>query len=139
MKRIILMSVLAIAGTQGFSQQQSSGLKQYMLIVRYRTDAPAPSADVMKTNGQHWGEFIGDLAKSGKLVSGLRPQQAGRTITGQDKTVQENAYMGDKAVVSAFFVVKAATLDEATATAKKVPIYELGGSVEIREVINNAN
>jgi|SRR6185437_2881109 len=139
MKRFIVMVVLAIACAQGFAQQQSGDAKQYMLIVRYRTDTPAPSVDLMKTNGQHWGEFIGDLAKSGKLVSGLRPQQAGRTITGRDKTVQENAYMGDKAVVSAFFVVKAASLDEATEIAKKVPIYELGGSVEIREVMNNAN
>jgi hypothetical protein len=110
-----------------------------MLIVRYRTDAPAPSADLMKTNGQHWEEFIGDLAKSGKLLSGVRPQQTGRTITGQDKTVQESAYVGDKTVVSAFFVVKAASLDDATEIAKKVPIYELGGSVEIREVMNSTN
>ncbi|PUZ24949.1 hypothetical protein DCC81_11570 [Chitinophaga parva] len=138
MKRFILMGVLVIACTQGFSQQQSDVAKEYMLIVRYRTNAPAPSADVVKTNGQHWGEFIGDLAKSGKLVSGLRPKPTGRTITGQDKTVQESAYMGDKPVVSAFFVVKAASLDEATEIAKQVPIYELGGSVEIREVMNDA-
>lgn len=130
---------LVIACVHGFAQQQGGGSKQFMLIVRYRTDAPAPGADVVKSNGQKWGEFIGDLAKSGKLVSGLRPQQAGRMITGQDKTVQESAYIGDKALVSAFFVVKAASLDEATEIARKVPIYELGGSVEIKEVMNNAN
>jgi hypothetical protein len=64
---------------------------------------------------------------------------AGRTISGNDKVVQEGAYVGDKAVESAFFVVKAANLDEATEIPKKCPIYELGGSVEIREVMNMAN
>jgi len=139
MKKFLLMVGLAIACIRGFAQQQGGDSKQFMLIVRYRTDAPAPSAELMKTNGEHWGQFIADVAKSGKLVSGLRPQQTGRTIAGHDKTVQESAYVGDKAVVSAFFVVKAASLDEATEIAKKVPIYEMGGSVEIREIMNNSN
>ena len=131
------MAGLVIASAQGFAQQGS--VKQFMLIVRYRTDAPAPDAELIKTNGQHWGAFIGDLAKSGTLVTGLRPQQTGRTIAGKDKVVQEGAYAGDKAVVSSFFVVKAGSLDEATEIAKRCPIYELGGSVEIREVMNMAN
>jgi hypothetical protein len=138
MKKMLFMAGLILACAQGFAQQGGAA-KQFMLIVRYRTDAPAPDADLMKSNGQHWSMFISDLAKSGALVSGLRPQQEGRTISGKDKVVQETAYMGDKAVLSAFFVVKAASLDEATDIAKKCPIYELGGSVEIREVMNNAN
>lgn len=136
---MLLMAGLLITCAQGFAQQQGEADKQFMLIVRYRTDAPAPDAELMKTNGLHWGEFIGGLVKSGKLVTGLRPQQTGRTISGKDKSVQEGAYVADKAVVSSFFVVKAGSLDEATEIAKQCPIYELGGSVEIREVMNMGN
>lgn len=139
MKRMLLMAGLVIACSQGFAQQQAGTAKQFMLIVRYRTDAPAQDAELIKTNGQHWGEFIAGLAKSGKLITGLRPQQAGRTISGKEKTVQEGAYSGDKAVVSSLFVVKAGNFEEATDIARKCPIYELGGSVEIREVMNTAN
>jgi len=139
MKRLILMAGIVIACIYGFAQQQGGDSKQYMLIIRYPTDAPAPAAGLIKANGQHWGEFIADLAKSGKLVNGVRPQQTGRTISGKEMVVQEEAYSGDKAVVSSFFVVKAASMDEATEIAKHVPVYELGGSVEIREVMNMAN
>jgi len=58
MKRFLLMAGLVIMCIQGFSQQQGGDLKQYMLIVRFRTDAAAPDAGLMKTNGQHWGEFF---------------------------------------------------------------------------------
>jgi hypothetical protein len=140
MQKMLLVAVMAMLHCSLFAQQNAGGEgKQYMLIVRYRMDVPAPDAETMKANGQHWGEFIGKLAQSGKLVSGLRPEQAGRTISGKDKTVQESAYMGDKAVVSSFFVIKAADLDEATTIAKQCPIYELGGSVEIRGIMNMAN
>lgn len=139
MKRMLLMAGLFIACAQGFAQQQVGTGKQFMLIVRYRSDAPAADAELIKTNGQDWGEFIGDLAKSGKLITGLRPQQAGRTISGREKTLQEGPYAGDKAVISSFFVVKARSLDEATDIARKCPIYEFGGSVEVREVMNTAN
>lgn len=139
MKRMFFMAGLLIAFAQGFAQQQGGTDRQFMLIVRYRMDAPAPATELVKTNGQHWGQFIGELAKSGKLVTGLRPQQTGRTISGKDKSVQEGAYVADKAVVSSFFVIKAGSLTEATEIAKQCPIYELGGSVEIREVTNTAN
>jgi hypothetical protein len=136
---MLLITGLIIAGTQAFAQQQGGDVKEYILIVRYQTDAPMPDADLIKVNGQHWAEFIAALAKSGKLVTALRPQQTGRTISGKEMAVKEGTYIGNKAVVSSLFVVKSGSIDEATEIARKCPIYELGGSVEIREVMNTAN
>ena len=42
-------------------------------------------------------------------------------------------------VVSSVFVIKAANMDEAAAIAQKCPIYDMGGNVEVRAVINMAN
>ncbi len=123
-----------------FAQQKANGdAKQFMLIVRYKRDLPMPDSTTRRTNGQHWGEFIGRLERSGKLVSGLRPEEGGRTIAGKDKAVQEHPYDANRETVSAFFLVKAADLNEVTEIARQCPIYELGGSVEIRAVVNTAN
>lgn len=140
MKSVFLMAAMAVASCSLFAQQKASGdAKQFMLIVRYKRDLPMPDSATRRTNGQHWGEFIGKLAQSGKLVSGLRPEEGGRTVVGKDKTVREQPYDGNKETVSAFFLVKAADLDEATEIARQCPIYELGGSVEIRAVVQAAN
>ncbi|WP_161596767.1 YciI family protein [Chitinophaga vietnamensis] len=137
MQKLLLSALLALAATGLFAQQKDNkDLKQYMLIVRYNTDAK-PDPATIKDNMQHWGAFIGGLAQEGKLVTGLRPAQEGRTISGKDKAVKEGPYVANNDIVSSFFVVKAADLDDATTIAKKCPIYELGGSVEIRAVMNN--
>ena len=98
-----------------------------------------PDAEALKINGQHWGNFIGGPAQSGKLVTGFRPANEGKTITGAAKIAKDGVYDMGKDVVSSIFVIKAANMDEAAAIAQKCPIYEMGGSVEIRAVINMAN
>ena len=140
MKKIYLVAALACLGYGVFAQQKTGDTtRQFLLIVRYKSDMKMPDADALKTNGQHWGSFIGGLAQSGKLVSGYRPANEGRTITGAAKTTKEGVYDMGKEVVSSILVIKAATIDEATAIAQKCPIYEFGGSVEIRVINNMAN
>ena len=129
MRKLFLIAGLLFTCSQVFSQQ-------YMLIVRYDLTAPAPNAELIQSNAQHWGTYIKDLSASGKLVMALRPEDKGRTVTGKDKAVQEAAYSGDKKVVSSFFLVTADNLDEATEIAKKCAIYELGRSVEVRAVMD---
>lgn len=94
---------------------------------------------MLKSYNQHWGAFISELARSGKLVTGLRPSTDGRTITGSAKTLNNAAYSKNGEEISSIFVIKAANLDEASSIAKKCPIYEMDGSVEIRPIINVAN
>ena len=98
-----------------------------------------PDADMTKSYIQHWDAFIGGLAQSGKLVTGLRPSTDGRTIMGPAKTSKNAAYTKDGEEISSIFVIRAANLDEASSIAQKCPIFEMDGSVEIRPVINATN
>jgi hypothetical protein len=142
MKKMLLLAALTCTGTSLFAHGRAGAprdsTKQFLLIIRYKADAPPPSQDEMKTIGEHWGAFIGDLAKSGKLVMGYRPGTEGKTISGNAKTIREGTY-GDKEVVSSIFVIRAGSLEEAAEIAKKCPIYEMDGSVEVRPISNTAN
>jgi len=110
--------------------------QQFLLIIRSKANMPTPSPEALKTIGQHWGQFMGDLAQSGKLVIGYRPGIDGKTIAGNAKTAKTGVYAADKEVVSSILIIKAASLEEASLIAQKCPIYEMEGSVEIRPVTN---
>jgi len=142
MKKFILLAALACAGMSLFAHGRAGiagdSTKQFLLIVRYKANTPLPSQEELKTIGAHWGAFIGELAQSGKLVTGYRPGMEGKTISSSSKTVNEGAY-ADKEVVSSIFVIKAGSLEEAAEIAKRCPIYEMDGSVEVRALINTAN
>jgi len=79
MKRIYLVAVLACLGCGVFAQQKNGDTaRQFLLIVRYKSDMKMPDAEALKANGQHWGSFIGGLAQSGKLVSGVPAGEWGK-------------------------------------------------------------
>lgn len=59
-------------------------------------------------------------------------------ISGSAKVEKGGAY-GDKKVVSSIFVIKTGSMEQATEIAKKCPIYEIDGSVELRAIVNTAN
>jgi hypothetical protein len=126
MKKMILLAALVCAGTSLFAHGRAGvpgdSARQFLLIVRNKVGTPQPTQEELKTIGAHWGAFIGELAQSGKLVMGYRPGKDG-------------AY-GDKEVLSSVFVIKAGSLEEAAEMAKKCPIYEMDGSVEVRAIVN---
>lgn len=142
MKKFILLAALACASVSLFAHGRAGfpgdSTKQFLLIVRYKANTPLPSQEELKTIGAHWGAFIGELAQNGKLVTGYRPGKEGKTISGGSKTVTEGTY-ADREVVSSILVIKAGSMEEAAEIAKKCPIYEMDGSVEVRALINTAN
>jgi hypothetical protein len=142
MKKFILLTALVCVGMSLFAHGRSGfagdSTQQFLLIVRYKTNTPPPSQEAMKAIGAHWGAFMGQLAQSGKLVIGYRPGTEGKTISGSAKTAKDGAY-GEKEVVSSILVIRAANRDEAVEIAKKCPIYEMDGSVEVRAINNTAN
>jgi hypothetical protein len=134
---IVLITVLTGISSRLFARSgagHSDSVRQYLLIVRSNPHMPAPAAEAVQSNEQHWGQFIGELAQGGKLVTGFRPATGGMTISGSAKIAKDGVYSADKEVVSSIFVIRAASLAEASEIAKKCPIYEMAGSVEIRPV-----
>ncbi len=134
MKYLIMFAFCFIA--VGLSAQQKQ--QQYLLVIRSKANLQVP-ADSIKTNIQHWREFMGDLAKNGKISAGYRPTAEGLTIEGRTKTIKPTAYMANGEMISSFLIINAADLDEAKQIAAKCPVFELEGNVEIRSVQNTAN
>src|ERR1700743_899969 len=138
MKKLLIFLIVVLTGVtlsaHPLTGQPSDSTHQYLLIVRHNTAAPRLSDDAMKTNIQHWGAWIGQLAQTGKLVTAYRPGNGGQTISGTPKTAKDGPYPDDKAIINSVFIVKAANQDEAATIARTCPIYETDGSIEIRPI-----
>ena len=81
---------------------------------------------------------MGNLAQSGDLVAGYRPTNEGETISGKEKSTKPIPYVANDDLVSSVLIIKAKNLDSAKAIANQCPVFELGGSVEVRAMMNVA-
>jgi hypothetical protein len=136
MKISILLPVICLFSLGVCGQPATDSSHLFLLVVRYKTDMKMPTDEVLKLNAQHWGAFIGQLAKSGKLVSGIRPENNGLTMYGTGQKVENKPFSGSGETVSSILVIRAADESEAETIAKKCPIFEMDGSIEIRKVQN---
>ena len=136
MKKLLLFGLLLFAGFNLSAQQKVKS--QFLLIIRFKSDFKPASDDVVKTNIKHWQDYMGNLAQSGTLVSGYRPTDQGLTISGTDKKVNPTPYVANNELVSSVMVINAVDMDAAKAIADKCPVFEFGGSVEVRAMLNTA-
>jgi hypothetical protein len=140
MKKLIILSILLIACTSSLFAQQviNPGKSQFLFIIRFKADFKPASDEAVKNNVKKWQEYMGGLAKSGSLAGGYRPASEGLTISGTEKSVKSNAYISDGELISSVLIINAPDMDAAKSIADKCPVYEFGGSVEVRPVMNTA-
>ncbi|HMH32783.1 MAG TPA: YciI family protein [Puia sp.] len=141
MKKSILLLALACISIVLLSAQtnSNSAKQQYLIVFRFKSNFLPPSQDVLQVNIKHWQEYMGSLAKAGNLVSGFRPVNEGKTITGSGKTIKEGSYIANNELISSVIIINASSIEEATEIANKCPIFEFGGSAEVRQLIGTAN
>jgi hypothetical protein len=94
------------------------------------------SPEQMQANMGKWMAWIDKLAKADKYVAGEPLLPGGKLVSGTGgKTVTDGPYTEGKEVVGGFFIVNAKDMDEAVAISKDCPDFELGGSVQVRQVM----
>ena len=137
MKKLILILAICTFAAPTFAQQIiNSGKSQFMLIIRFKSDFQPPSDEAVKANIKKWQDYMGDLAKSGDLVSGYRPANGGLTISGTGKTLKNDPYVSDGMQISSVIIIKAANMEAAKDIANKCPVFEFDGSIEVRPLMN---
>ena len=89
----------------------------------------------LQANMDKWMAWVEKLNKEGKYVSGEALLPGGKLITGKT-AVTDGPYTEGKELVGGFFVINAATIEEATKIATdNYPDFEYGGSVQVRPVM----
>ena len=113
-------------------------MKEFLLIFRRDvvTDAPALSPEQLQAMMKPWQDWVGGIAAQNKLVS------PGNRLAGEGKVlkpgniVTDGPYVEIKEAIGGYTVVRAESLEEATALSANCPILQVGGNVEIRRIIS---
>jgi hypothetical protein len=109
-------------------------MEKYMFIF-LGGDPSHLSPEAQQAHMAKWFAWIEKLTNEKRYAAGEALLPGGKTIAGLKKTVTDGPFAESKEVVGGFFVVLAKNIDEAVQIAKDCPDYELGGIVEVREVM----
>ncbi len=111
-------------------------MKDYMLLFRGGLDWLNPSPEQLQQATVRWKGWMDKLVKEGNFgQSGIRLSKDGTTIRGKDKRVVDGPYAEGKEIIGGFMTIKARDLHHAIEIAKDCPIFDNGGSAEVREAV----
>lgn len=101
-------------------------------VYLFRGGMSQGSAEEMQKNMQRWSIWMKELADKGHFKNGEPLESSGRVLKGNNKVVTDGPYAESKDLVGGFMLVTAGNLDQATDIAKGCPIFDYGGTVEVR-------
>jgi len=79
-----------------------------------------------------WGDKMG---AQGILQGGKALVPVIKRVIGKDRTVSDGPFAEGKEIVGGYYIVTSENADAVVAIAQDYPDYDLGGTVEIREVM----
>ena len=108
-------------------------MKEFVLIFRHSDTAKEKPTPEQVKERMAW---LARIAAENKLADKGKNLSVGSAKTVRSTTlVTDGPYVEVKEFISGFMVLKAETIDEAVQFARANPIFKMGGSVEVREVI----
>ena len=108
-------------------------MEKFMLIFHGGIKSDASPAD-MEANMNKWMAWVEKLNKEGKYVSGEPLLPGGKLVSGPS-SVTDGPYTEGKEVVGGYFVLNAASFDEAVAECNNYPDFDYGGRIQVRQVM----
>lgn len=111
-------------------------MEKFMLIFHGgELHASEQTPENMQASMGKWMAWIDKLAREGKYDSGEPLLPGGKIISGAGKTVTDGPFTEGKEIVGGYFIINAASYDEAIALCADYPDYERGGKVQVRQVM----
>jgi hypothetical protein len=109
-------------------------MKNFLFVYRSEPNNNQPSPEEMQANMKRWMDWVGSIAAQDKLVDRGSGLQAAGKVVKQNTMVTDGPYTEIKEVIAGYSIIKAASIEEAVTLAEGCPIFNTGGSVEVREI-----
>jgi hypothetical protein len=109
---------------------------QYMFLVRGAAcDGGDLSPEQMQAQMREVYAWIDDLTKKGVMTAAQPLTPGGRMVSGKNGGVISDGIAAEsKEAVGGFFIVNAATMDEAVSVARTCPAFNHGARLEVRQI-----
>jgi hypothetical protein len=109
-------------------------MSDFLFLFRNGQPSSTPSPEAMQASLQKWGTWIQGLAQKGAVKGGEPLESGGKVVAGAKKLITDGPFAESKEIVGGYLIVAAASLDEAADMSKGCPIFDDGGSVEVRQI-----
>lgn len=113
-------------------------MKEYLMLIRESIDnyGKMTPEEMQEDIAQHV-KWVEQLVENGNFKDGNPLSPEGNHIKGESKLVTDGPYIESKEGISGYYFLLANSLEEATEIAKGCPSLSMGGTVEIREIIQS--
>lgn len=102
----------------------------------YRGGQRPESPEQGEREMQKWVAWMKELGDKGHMKDRGQPlEREGKVVTGKQKIVTDGPYAESKDIVGGYTLVEAKDLAHAAELSKGCPIFESGGIVEVRPVM----
>ena len=102
----------------------------------YRGGDSSGSPEEMQQNMQKWVAWMQQLGQQGHLKAIGNPlERTGKVVNGKGKTITDGPYAEAKDLVGGYTTILAKDINEAAELAKGCPIFDNGGAVEVRPIM----
>ena len=110
-------------------------MKKFMMIFRKEKESTIPSPEQMQEGIKQWQHWIGGIVAQERFVATDALGFQGKLINA-DGMITDGPYTEVKEIIGGYIVVKAESLDEAVSLADGCPIFNIGGTVEVRDIMD---
>ena len=109
-------------------------MSEFVFLYRGGTRATSPQEG--QTIMQQWMTWLQDLGTRGHVKDQGQPlDPAGKVVTGKERTIVDGPFAEAKDLVGGYTLITASDLQQAAELTKGCPIFDRGGSVEVRPVM----
>lgn len=91
------------------------------------------SPEEMQAHMARWGEWMLKISNTDQPVPGLPLQPSGKVVSNSGELITDGPFTEGKEVVGGYVLVETTDMDQAVELAKGCPVFEFGGTVEVRE------
>lgn len=98
------------------------------------SSAQQPSAEEMQKQMAHWQTWLGKLGQEGVLKDVGAPLQNEGKKVASGGVITDGPFSDGKELIGGYSIVRAKDLSHAAEIAQGCPVFEYGGTVEVRQV-----
>ncbi len=112
-------------------------MKEFMMIfIGADYEELGLSPEELQTRMGKWFAWGDKMRDQGILRGGAALHSTGKSISGPERVESDGPFLESKELVGGYYTIAVDSMEEAARVAQDFPDFDLGGTVEIREIIN---
>jgi hypothetical protein len=110
-------------------------MERYLILVREPDGRAAVAAEEEnKAHRANWNKWF-EKYRETALLGGSALSTRGKMIKGAEATIVDNIHKVGAEIVGGYLLIQAENLDAAVAIAREIPVFEVDGYLEVRELM----